>query len=55
MKNTLIAISLALLASGCDNNSNRAKDYKICTDAGMGTKVVGGHSIICTPPPFQCK
>ena len=55
MKNTLIAISLALLVSGCDNNSKRAEDYRICTGAGMDVKVVGDHSIICTPPPFQCK
>ncbi len=50
--NRFMAVALcALVLAGCQDNAQRARDYKTCRDAGMGIKQVGELGrIVCVVP-----
>lgn len=52
----MLVLAASFLAAGCQDNSQRARDYKICKDAGMDVKIIGAdYAVICVPPPYNCK
>lgn len=52
----ILVLAASFLAAGCQDNSQRARDYKICKDAGMDVKIIGAdYAVICVPPPLHCK
>ncbi len=51
----MLILAASFLAAGCQDNSQRARDYKICKDAGMDAKLRADYAVICVPPPYQCK
>ena len=52
----MLVLAAAFLSTGCQDNSQRARDYKICKDAGMDVKVHGvDYAVICVPPTFHRK
>lgn len=51
MSRLLVVALCALALVGCENNMSRARDYKICRDAGMSTKITGvDDKVVCIPP-----
>lgn len=50
--NRFMAVALcALVLAGCQDNAQRARDYKTCRDAGMDINQVSELGrIICVPP-----
>ena len=52
----MLVLAASFLSAGCQDNSQRARDYKICKDAGMDVKIIGAdYAVICVPPPIHCK
>lgn len=51
----MLVLAASFLSAGCQDNTQRTRDYKICKDAGMDVKVTGNYILICVPPPLHCK